>query len=345
MRAVLPYAPAPATENVAAAPAPSLGELPDPRPAAGEVLVEVRAAGVNHADLLQMRGFYPPPPGESEVPGLELAGIVREVGKGVVGGDGGWTAGQRVMALTAGGAHGELAAVPAGQLMPLPEGWSFVEGAAVPEAGLTAWTNLVAEGELGAGETVVITGASGGMGRTFVQLAHELGSRVIAAGREADRLEPLRDLGAHALVELGEGFAERLRAANGGKGAELAIDLVGGEHLARSLAALERQGRCVLVGLLAGRRAELDLGAVLSRRLRLVGSVLRARSREEKAELVAAFSEFALPRYADGRMRPQVGRVVPLKRVGEAYAALAEGGVEGKVLLTVGLDDDKRSQQ
>ena len=305
-----------------ALPRPVLADLPDPRPAAGEVLVAVRAAGINHADLLQLRGHYPPPPGESPVPGLELAGVVREVGEGVDG----WRPGDRVMALVAGGAHAELAAVPAGQLMPLPDGMDFVDAAAIPEAGLTAWTNLVAEGGLTAGETVVVTGASGGMGRTMVQLARELGARVIAAGRDVERLEPLRALGADALVALGEGFAERVREANGGRGADLVLELVGGEHLPRSLAALDRRGRCVLVGLLAGRRAELDLGDLLSRRLRLVGSVLRARSREEKAELVAAFQRLRRPAL---RRRPahRPGRPrLPFAAIADAYAALAAAG-------------------
>lgn len=325
MRAVLPPTPDSASR-------PELGTVPDPVPAAGEVLVDVRAAGLNRADLLQLRGAYPPPPGESEVPGLELAGVVAAVGEGVDG----WSPGDRVMALVAGGAHAERAAVPAGQLMALPEGWSFTDGAAVPEAGLTAWTNLEKEGGLEAGETLVVTGANGGMGRTFVQLGRELGARVIAAGRHMDRLEPLRDLGADALVTLGEGFPAAVREANGGDGADLAVDLVGGEHLPRCLAALRNQGRCVLVGLLAGTRAELDLALVLRNRLRLIGSVLRARSRAEKAELVAAFTRFAAPRFADGRLRPQVDRVFPFERVAEAYATLEAGGVEGKVVVEMG---------
>lgn len=322
MRAVLP-------PDEDSTPAPELGILPDPVPAAGEVLVEVRAAGLNRADLLQLRGAYPPPAGESEVPGLELAGVVTAVGAGV----GDRRPGERVMALVAGGAHATRAAVPAGQLMTLPDGWSFCDGAAVPEAGLTAWTNLVKEGMLAAGETVVVTGANGGMGRTFVQLARALGARVLAAGRHRERLEPLRDLGADALVELGDGFVEAVRRATGGRGADLAVDLVGGEHLPRCLAALRPRGRCVLVGVLAGTRAEIDLADVLRRRLRLVGSVLRARSREEKEELVAAFSDFAAPRFADGRLRPQVDRVFPFERVADAYAALQAGGVAGKIVV------------
>lgn len=329
MRAVLPVEEMPVPSASSRSPVPILDQRPDAVPAAGEVLVEVRAAGLNHADLLQLRGRYPPPPGESAVPGLELAGVVMEVGEGVAD----WQPGDRVAALVAGGAHAELAAVPAGQLLALPDGLSFVEGAAVPEAGLTAWTNLVAEGGLAAGETVVVTGANGGVGRFMVQLARELGARVLAAGRHPERLEPLRDLGAHEVVELGEGFADRVRRANGGEGADLALDLVGGEHLPRCLAALSYRGRCVLVGLLAGPRAEVDLGTVLRRRLRLVGSTLRARSREEKAELVAAFGDFALPRLADGRLRPEVDRTFPFAEVEAAYAALEAGGVAGKVVV------------
>jgi len=325
MRAVLPTADPPD-------PCPRLGELPDPVPGPGEVLVAVRAAGLNRADLMQLCGHYPPPPGESEVPGLELAGEVVSAGEGVDR----WEPGRRVMALVAGGGQGELAAVPAGQLMALPEGLSFVEGAAIPEAGLTAWTNLVAEGGLAAGETVLISGANGGVGTFTVQLAAELGARVLAAGRDLGRLEPLRDLGAAELVLLDDGLPARVRELTGGRGADLALDLVGGEHLPRLLAALTPSGRLVLVGLTAGSRAELDLRRILSLRLRLIGSALRTRFRSEKASLVAAFAEFALPRLADGRLRPVVDRVFRFERAAEAYAALEAGGVCGKIVLEFG---------
>ena len=323
MRAVLPPRPG-ASE-------PILGSLPDPEAGPGEVLVDVRAAGLNRADLLQLRGRYPPPPGESEVPGLELAGVIRGVGEGVAG----WRAGDRVMALTAGGAHAELAAVPAGQLMALPGSLSFAEGAAIPEAGLTAWTNLVAEGGLAAGEAVLVTGGNGGVGRTGVQLAHALGASVLAAGRDLDRLAPLRSLGADDLLLLDERLPDRVREVTAGRGADLALDLVGGEHLPRCLAALADRGRCVLVGLMAGPRAELDLADLLRRRLRLIGSVLRARPRAEKARLVAAFAAFALPRYADGRLLPQLDRTFPFGEIAAAYAHLASGGVEGKVVVEI----------
>lgn len=322
MLAVLPHDPARGQ-------APVLGELPDPRPGAGEVLVRVEATALNHADLLQLRGLYPPPPGESEVPGLECAGVVEEAGEGVEG----WPAGRRVMALVAGGGHGERVAVPAGQLMPLPSRLSFVEGAAVPEVGLTAWTNLVTEGQLAAGETVVVTGAASGVGSFAVQLARELGARVLVAGRDRERLERLRELGAEECLPLGEELAAGVRRATGGRGADLVLDLVGGEWLSGNLAALAPRGRLVLVGLLAGSRAEIDLRALLSRRQRLIGSVLRARSRLEKARLVEAFAAFALPRLADGRLRPVIDRVLPFERIGEAYAALAAGGLFGKVVV------------
>ncbi len=327
MRAVLPASPH--------HPTPRLGDLPDPVPGPGEVLVAVEAAGLNHADLLQMRGFYPPPPGESEVPGLECAGRILALGPGVDPA-GPWHPGARIMALLAGGAHAERAAIPIGQLMPLPESLSSLEGAALPEAGLTAWTNLVAEGGLEEGESVLVTGASGGMGTMFVQLAHELGARVIAAGRSPERLEPLRKLGADEVCLLGDDLPQQVRKATGGQGADLAIDLVGGAGINSHLAALRSRGRLVLVGLLAGRKVEVDLGDVLSRRLRIQGSVLRARPREEKARLVAAFSDFALPRLVDGRLKPVLDRVFPFADAAEAYAALAAGGAAGKIVLAMG---------
>jgi putative PIG3 family NAD(P)H quinone oxidoreductase len=313
-------------------PEPRLVELPEPGFSVSEVLVDVRAAGLNRADLLQLRGHYPPPPGESAVPGLELAGVIEAVGSEVTG----WAPGARVMALVAGGGMGERAAVPAGQLLPVPERLSFEEAAAIPEAALTAWTNLVAEGRLAAGETVLISGANGGIGTFAVQLARELGGRVLAAGRSRERLEPLRALGIEELLIDGPGLAEAVRERTGGEGADLALDLVGGEHFGERLAALRRRGRMVLVGVLAGARAEIDLADVLRRRLRIRGSVLRARSREEKAELVGAFGAFANERLADGRLRPVMARSFPFSDVAGAYRAVTEGGTVGKVVVSMG---------
>ena len=325
MRAVLPEA-----GEGAGAPEPRLGEVPEPGLGASEVLVRVRAAGLNRADLLQLRGLYPPPPGESSVPGLECAGTVVRTGDEVTR----WSAGDRVMALVAGGGQAELAAVPEGQLMALPGRLTFEQGAALPEACLTAWTNLVAEGGLEAGETVLVTGANGGVGTMAVQVAHELGARVLAAGRSLDRLEPLAALGADGFLVDDGGLPEAVRDRTRGRGVDLVFDLVGGERMAAHLGALRNQGRLVLIGLMAGQRASLDLGEILRRRLVLRGSVLRARSRPEKAELVAAFAEFAAPRLADGRIRPVLEQTLPCDRVAEAYRRLEAGGVTGKLVLS-----------
>lgn len=326
MRAVLPVDPAAAA---GAPPVPRLGDLPDPVARAGEVVVAVAAAGLNRADLMQLGGHYPPPAGESAVPGLECAGQIAAVGEGVDR----WKVGSRVMALLAGGGQATRVAVPAGQLLPLPENLSFVEGGAIPEAGLTAWTNLVAEGGLVTGEVVLITGASGGVGSFAAQLARELGARVIAAARDRRRLERLRELGVEELLTDDEDLPARVRAATGGRGADLVFDLVGGSRLPAHLAALKKGGRLVVMGLLAGRTAELDLEDLLRRRLRIIGSVLRARSRDEKARLVAGFGAFAMPRLRSGRLRPVVDRVLPLEQAALAYAALAEGGSFGKIVL------------
>jgi putative PIG3 family NAD(P)H quinone oxidoreductase len=311
-------------------PTPRVGNLPDPSLGPGEVLVAVEAAGLNHADLLQLRGQYSPPPGESTVPGLECAGVVVEAEKGSP-----WQPGARVMALVGGGAHATRAAIPAGQLMPVPDNLSLVEGAAIPEAGLTAWVNLVGEGDLQAGETVLVTGATGGMGSFAVQLARELGARVLAAGRSRERLELLRGLGVTEVCLEGGDLARQVREATGGRGADLAIDFTGGPGISSHLGALTERGRLVLVGLVSGRQAEVDLGMVLHWRLRVVGSVLRPRPRDEKARLVADFAAFALPRLRDGRLRPVVDRTYPLERAAEAYKAFERGGAFGKIILTM----------
>ena len=310
-------------------PTPVVAELIDPTPMPGEVLVAVEAAGLNHADLIQLRGHYPPPAGESDVPGLELSGVVLEGEKGSP-----WQPGTRVMALVGGGAHATRAAVPIGQLMPLPDNLSFLEGAAVPEAALTAWVNLVVEGGLRAGETVLVTGATGGMGSFTVQLARELGARVLAAGRDPERLDMLRGLGIDEICLDGANLGSQAREATGGRGVDLVIDYTAGPELGNHLAALAERGRLVVVGTVGSRKAEVDFGLLMRRRLRLIGSVLRARPREEKARLTADFAAFALPRLRDGRLRPVVDRIFSLERAGEAYRALERGGAFGKIILS-----------
>lgn len=321
-------------------PTPRLGDLSEPGISPDEVLVRIRATAINRVDLMQLRGLYPPPPGESEIPGLECAGVVERVGEEVRA----WSAGDRVMALLAGGGHAEAVAAPQGQLISLPERLSFEQGAALPESCLTAWTNLVVEGGLSAdpsenrGKTVLVTGANGGVGTIAVQIARELGARVLAAGRGLDRLEPLRSLGADALVVDGDGLPAEVRDLTRGRGADLVLDLVGGDLLDHHLGALRNRGRLVLVGIIAGRRPKVDLGEILRRRLTVVGSVLRSRSREEKARLVEGFAAFAGTRLRDGRIRPVIDRVVPFEEIAAAYGAVEEGGVTGKVVVRLSGD-------
>src|ERR1700688_765545 len=334
MKAVLPADPAHGGHGgngAGSRPVPRVGELPDPVARAGEVVVAVQAGGLNRADLMQLAGHYPPPAGESDVQELKSAGQMAVVGEGVDR----WQVGMRVMALLAGGGQATRVAGPAGPLLPLTENLSFVEGGALPEAGLTAWTNLVAEGGLVTGEVVLITGASGGVGSFAAQLAQELGARVIAAARDAGRLERLRALGITELGTDDDELPERVREATGGRGGDLVFDLVGGSRLPGHLAALKKGGRLVLMGMLAGNTAELDLEALLRRRLRIIGSVLRSRSRDEKTRLVAGFEAFAVPRLRAGRLRPVVDRVLPLDDAALAYTALANGGGFGKIVLTM----------
>ncbi len=312
-------------------PALRLEEVPDPLPRHGEVLLAVRATALNRADLQQVRGLYPPPPGESTIPGLEAAGVIEAVGEGV----GDWSVGDRAMALLAGGGHAEKVVAPVGQLLPIAQPLSFIDAATIPEVGLTAWTNLVHEGQLQSGETVLITAAASGVGSFAVQLARELGARVLVAGRSPERLAPLLDLGAAAAFSLGDDLPARVREATGGEGAHLVVDLVGGEAIVQHLDCLRDRGRLVLVGLLGRGKATLPLFTLMRRRLRLIGSVLRARSRAEKAALVAAFGDYALARLADGRLRPIVDRVLPFAQIAEAYEQLEHGGVLGKIVLTL----------
>jgi NADPH2:quinone reductase len=306
-------------------------DLPAPEPGADEALVRVAASGLNRADLLQMRGGYPPPPGESAIPGLECAGSIEKLGKGVVA----FGLGERVMALLAGGGQAELVVVPEGQLMRWPRALSAAEAAGLPEAAITAWTNLVVEGGLVAGEKVLVTGATSGVGSFAVQLASELGAEVFAAGRSADRLRALSSFGVTEHVLLDDGFVDNVHARTGGRGVDLVLDLVGGEWTAHALAALAPHGRLVLVGLTAGSSAKIDLAAVLRRRLRLIGSVLRTRPREEKSNLVRAFFDFAESKLASGALKPIVHRTFPFAEAADAYAALAKGGFTGKVVLTM----------
>lgn len=324
----------PTTSETAKDRSPALIQMADPQPGPGEVLIAVRASALNRADLLQARGQYPPPPDESPIPGLECAGRIAALGPDTYG----CKVGDRVMALLAGGGHAEKVAAPMGQLIPIPDNMSFEDAAALPEAALTAWTNLVAEAHLVRGESVLIVAAVSGVGTFAVQLARELGARVFVAGRDLARLERLRPLGADACVLLDDELAKNVRLGNEGRGVDVVFDMAAGPQVGQRLHAVKTGGRYVVIGTLAGRKAEIDLSDLLRRRLRLIGSVLRARSREEKSRLVADFYRFAAERLRDGRLQPLVHRVYPLESIAEAYAQLEQGGVFGKLVISMGGD-------
>jgi putative PIG3 family NAD(P)H quinone oxidoreductase len=309
-----------------------LAEVPDPTPGPGEVLVRARATAVNRADTLQRRGFYPPPPGVSEIIGMEVAGEVAALGEGVEG----WRPGDRVMALLAGGGYAELVAVPAAQLMPIPAGLSWAEAAAIPEVFLTAHDNLFTRGRLVEGESVLIHGGAGGVGTAAIQLAQRAGARVLVTAGSAHKLERCRELGADAGINhREEDFPARVRELTGGRGADLILDVMGASYLARNLDALAPGGRLVVIGLQGGATAEIDLNQMLRRRLSVIATTLRGRPLEQKAEIVRRFVEEALPGFDDGALRPVVDRVLPLAEAAAAHRAMEAGENVGKIVLAV----------
>ena len=306
-----------------------------PVPAEGEALVRVRATALNRADLLQRRGHYPAPAGApAQVPGLEYAGEVVEMGQGVER----WQLGDRVMGIVAGGAHAEYVVVPASTMVRVPDSLDWQSAGAVPEAFMTAHDALTTQGSVRRGERVVVDAVGSGVGLAVVQVATVLGATVFGTTRTAEKLERARaEVGLEAGMVLGaspDALASEVLAWSEGRGADLMVDLVGGDYLPAGLESLAVKGRLVLVGLLAGRRAELDMGRLLSRRLTVRGTVLRSRSVEEKEGVAAGFAADVLPHIASGRIHPVVDRVFPLSEIGEAHAYLESGDSFGKVVLT-----------
>lgn len=309
-----------------------LGEVPDPVLGPGEVLLRVRASAVNRADLLQRQGFYPPPPGASEILGLEASGTVAAVGEGAAG----WQPGDQACALLSGGGYAELVTVPAGQLMPLPAGLDLLTAAAVPEAFLTAHDNLITRGRLRAGETVLIQGGCGGVGTAAIQVARRHGATVLTTAGAAERLERCRELGATGLINhRTEDVTARVRELTDGRGVDLILDVMGASHLGPNLDILATDGRLVVIGLQGGARGEIDLGAMLHRRHSLIATTLRSRSPQQKAEIVARAVAELWPGFADGRLRAVVERVYPLAEAAAAHRAMERGGHVGKLLLDV----------
>jgi putative PIG3 family NAD(P)H quinone oxidoreductase len=299
------------------------GEAPEPALREGYVLVHVRATAVNRADLLQAAGKYPPPPGESEILGLEVAGVVE-------GTD------ERVFALLPGGGYADKVAVPRTMLMPIPAGLSFEEAAAIPEAWFTAYLNLFHEGSLSSGEVVLLHAAASGVGTAAIQLAKDAGAAVAATVRSAAKAEALAALGADLVVDTtARDVVDAVEERWGRAAVGVVLDPVGGAALAGNVRLLARRGRLVLIATMGGGAAELDLRAVLTKRLRIVGSTLRARSLAEKSELTAAFVRDVLPGFVDGRFRPVVDSVYPIERAADAFRRMESNANVGKIVLSV----------
>jgi putative PIG3 family NAD(P)H quinone oxidoreductase len=312
------------------------GEVPDPVCGPGEVLVDVTATAVNRADLMQRQGFYPPPPGASEVLGLECSGVVSEVGAEVPG----WAVGDEVCALLAGGGYAERVAFPAGQLLPRPAGVELATAAALPEVTCTVWSNVFMLAGLRAGDVFLVHGGAGGIGTMAIQLAVRAGARVATTAGSAEKLAFCRELGAEVLVDYREeDFVERVREATGGHGADVVLDNMGAKYLARNVDVLADGGRLVVIGMQGGRKAELDLGKLLARRGSVHATALRSRpatGRGGKAEIVAAVRHEVWPDVERGVVRPVVDRRLPMSRAAEAHALLESSGHIGKVLLLPG---------
>ena len=308
-----------------------LRDLPDPEPGEGEVVVAVAASAVNRADLLQRQGFYPPPPGASDVLGLECSGTIAAVGPGVDR----WSEGDEVAALLAGGGYATRVVVPAGQVMAVPAGVDVVTAAALPEVACTVWSNLMMVAGLQPGETLLVHGGAGGIGTCAIQLAHALGARVLTTGGTAETLAFCAELGADVTINYrDQDFVEVVKEATDGHGADVILDNMGASYLSRNGAALAREGRLVVIGLQGGTKAELDLGQLLGKRGAVVATALRSRPVEGKAAICAAVEEHVWPLVADGAVRPVVDRSFALAEASAAHERMESGDHIGKILLT-----------
>jgi len=310
-------------------------ERPMPVPGRGELLIKVAAAGVNRPDVLQRMGQYPPPPGASDIPGLEVAGVVDRVGAGVHG----WEKGDRVCALVSGGGYAEYCTAPVPQCLPVPKGMDFIAAAAIPEAFFTVWTNVFERGRLQAGESILVHGGSSGIGTTAIQLARAFGARVFATAGSARKCEACERLGAERAINYRDvDFVAAVREATDGKGVNLVLDIVGGEYVKRNIDALAVDGRLVQIGTLGGAKAEINMIPVLQRRLTITGSTLRARGVAEKGAIAAALRERVWPLLELRRVAPVIEATFPLERAAEAHRVMEGGGHIGKLVLTTGAE-------
>ena len=305
-------------------------DRPDPVPGTGEVLIRVAAAGVNRPDILQRRGAYPPPPGASDLPGLEVSGTIEALGEGVTE----WRVGDRVCALLAGGGYATLCAAPAVQCLPIPPAMDFASAAAVPETFFTVWTNVFDRGRLKAGEIALFHGGSSGIGTTAIQLAVARGARVFATAGSDDKCRACEQLGAERGINYKtEDFVASIKHATGGRGVDLILDIVGGDYIARDLAALAVDGRLVVIGFMGGDTATLDFRRILGRRLTITGSTLRPRSAAEKGEIAAVLKSEVWPLLEKGIVRPVVYRTFPLDEAAAAHRLMESSEHVGKIVL------------
>ncbi|MGZ8254641.1 MAG: NAD(P)H-quinone oxidoreductase [Burkholderiaceae bacterium] len=305
-------------------------ERPTPSLRDGEVLIRVEAAGVNRPDVMQRLGKYPPPPGASDIPGLEVAGTIAALGGEVTR----WVVGDRVCALVAGGGYAQFCAAPAPQCLPIPGSMTATAAAAVPETFFTVWTNLFQRAGLREGEQVLIHGGTSGIGTTAIQLARAFGAVVYATAGSPDKCDACARLGATVAIDYRtEDFVTVIRERTGGRGVDVILDIIGGEYLQRNVDCLALNGRLVQIGLIGGARAQINLTAILQRRLTVTGSTLRARSVEEKGALAREVEAHVWPLLAAGAVAPVIDRVFPLARAADAHRAIEAGDHIGKIVL------------
>ncbi len=311
-----------------------LVERPDPQPGAGELLIRVRASGINRPDVLQRTGNYPVPPGASDIPGLEVAGEL-------VGGDAaamaerGFKLGDRVCALVAGGGYAELCVAPAGQCLPVPQGLSDLEAASLPETFFTVWSNVFDRARLQAGETLLVQGGSSGIGVTAIQMAKAMGARVIVTVGSAEKAQACLALGAdHAIVYREQDFAEEARRLTGGKGVDVILDMVAGAYVAREVECLAEDGRLVMIAVQGGVKAEFNAGLVLRRRLTLTGSTLRPRPIAFKSAIARSLEARVWPLIERGAIRPVIYKTFAAAEAAQAHALMESNQHIGKIVLT-----------
>ncbi|HKT81304.1 MAG TPA: NAD(P)H-quinone oxidoreductase [Vicinamibacterales bacterium] len=305
-----------------------------PLPAVGpdDVLIKVGAAGVNRPDVMQRQGRYPPPPGASDIPGLEVAGVIDAVGANVRN----LSVGDTVCALVSGGGYAEYCAAPAPQCLPVPAGVDVVHAAAIPETTFTVWTNMIERGRLSKGESVLIHGGSSGIGTTAIQLAHALGARVFTTAGSDEKCQACRELGADLAVNYRtQDFVKTVREATGGVGVNLIIDIIGGDYLQRNIETLALEGRLVQIGQQGGPKAQINMIPVLQRRLTITGSTLRIRSVEQKGAIARAVHEHVWPLFESGQMHVHVHQTFPMREAAKAHRLMEASTHIGKLVLVM----------